>query len=61
MTIAELRASENSEVHIVVAMRGLGTAAGGPDVLPAYRIRGRVHRWSWNLSVDPQGRPRPKS
>ena len=48
-TVAELEASDTVEVHVDAAQRGLGTAACGPDVLPAYVVGPGVHRWTWSL------------
>jgi len=39
------------ELHLDAAMRGLGTASCGPDVLPAYRIPVGRHRWAWTIAV----------
>ncbi len=39
------------EVHLDAAMRGLGTASCGPDVLPAYRVGVGRHRWTWTIRV----------
>ncbi len=49
-TIADLRPGPTVEVHIDAAVRGLGTAACGPDTLPAYRVGSGVHEWSWRLA-----------
>jgi beta-galactosidase len=48
-TLAELNISEHTEIHIDSAVRGLGTAACGPDTLPSYRVKQRIHRWVWTL------------
>lgn len=37
-TLAELTPNETTEIHIDAAMRGLGTAACGPDALPQFLI-----------------------
>ena len=37
------------DVHIDVAMRGLGTGACGPDTLPAYRVGPGRYRWGWRI------------
>ncbi|MEM7329288.1 MAG: glycoside hydrolase family 2 TIM barrel-domain containing protein [Pseudomonadota bacterium] len=46
-TLAELRARPTSEMHIDVAMRGLGTAACGPDALPQFRVGPGTYKFSW--------------
>ena len=46
-TLADLNVRKGTEVHIDVAMRGLGTDACGPDALPAYRVPAGTHRFSW--------------
>ena len=48
-TIADLRAGPPVEVHVDEAVRGLGTAACGPDTLPAYRVGPGTHEWGWHL------------
>jgi beta-galactosidase len=48
-TLADLITSDTIEVHIDVGMRGVGTGACGPDVLPAYRLQPGVYRFSWQL------------
>ena len=48
-TIAELSEGETTEVHVDMAMRGLGTGACGPDTRPDYLVRPGVHTWSWSL------------
>lgn len=48
-TLAELRAGDSIEVHIDAAMRGLGTAACGPDALPQYRVGPGTYQFSWEL------------
>jgi beta-galactosidase len=50
-TLADLVRRESIEVHIDAAMRGLGTGACGPDVLPAYRINSASYRFSWTLTA----------
>jgi len=49
-TIAELQPGPTVEVHIDEAVRGLGTAACGPDTLAPYRVGAGVHEWSWGLA-----------
>jgi beta-galactosidase len=48
-TLADLVRHDKVEVHIDVAMRGVGTGACGPDALPAYRVRPGAYRFSWVL------------
>ncbi len=50
-TLADLVCQESIEVHIDVAVRGLGTGACGPDVLPAHRINPGSYRFGWTLTV----------
>ncbi len=50
-TLADLVRRDSIEVHIDVAMRGLGTGACGPDVLPRYQIMPAHHRFSWILTA----------
>ena len=49
-TLADLRQTATSEVHIDVAMRGVGTGACGPDVLAEYLVSGGTYQWKWALS-----------
>ncbi len=48
-TLADLVTRDTLEVHIDAAMRGLGTGACGPDVLPQYKVRSGVHAFGWRL------------
>jgi beta-galactosidase len=48
-TLADLVRQETIEVHIDAAMRGMGTGACGPDVLPAYRVGPGTYRFRWIL------------
>lgn len=48
-TMAELPMHDNTEVHIDVAMRGLGTGACGPDVLPPYMVGSGRYQFSWMI------------
>ncbi len=48
-TLADLVRRDRTEVHIDAAMRGLGTAACGPDALPPYRIKPGTYNFSWLL------------
>ena len=50
-TLAELSPSETTEVHIDAAMRGLGTAACGPDVLPEYLVGPGMYRFQWIIEA----------
>ncbi|MBT5139523.1 MAG: DUF4981 domain-containing protein, partial [Acidimicrobiaceae bacterium] len=50
-TLAELRSSEQIEVHIDAAMRGIGTAACGPDTADEYIIGPGRHRLTWTLEI----------
>jgi beta-galactosidase len=45
----ELRAREETIVHVDLAQRGLGTGSCGPDTLPKYRLTAGTHRWRWSL------------
>ncbi len=47
-TLAELRADGGIEVHIDAAVRGLGTAACGPDTTEV--VGGGTYRWDWLFS-----------
>ncbi len=49
-TLAGLDPSTTTEVHIDTAVRGLGTAACGPDVLERFVVRPGRHRFGWTLS-----------
>jgi len=49
-TIAELQPGPTVEVHIDEAVRGLGTAACGPDTLADYRVGSGTHEWDWGLA-----------
>jgi beta-galactosidase len=51
MTLADLKRRETVEVHIDAAMRGMGTGACGPDVLPQYKSGAGTYRFSWILSA----------
>lgn len=48
-TLAELATAEATEVHIDTAVRGLGTAACGPDTLKPYRVGPGTYRFQWTL------------
>jgi beta-galactosidase len=47
----QLRRRDEVYVHVDAAMRGIGTAACGPDTLPRYRVGGGRHRWTWTLRL----------
>ena len=44
-----LVAEDDTEVHIDVAHRGLGSAACGPDTDPAFTFGAGTYRWTWYL------------
>lgn len=48
-TLAELSARATTEVHIDVGMRGLGTAACGPDALPKYLLGPGTYQFTWMI------------
>ncbi|MCR9269469.1 MAG: DUF4981 domain-containing protein [Hyphomonadaceae bacterium] len=50
-TIAELTSRDTTEVHIDVGMRGLGTAACGPDTLTDYRLGPGTYNFRWEISA----------
>lgn len=50
-TLAELQPAATTDVHIDVAMRGLGTAACGPDALPEYRVGSGTYTFRWMLQA----------
>ena len=50
-TLAELVARDTYEVRIDAAMRGLGTGACGPDVLPDYVVGAGSYKFTWLLKV----------
>lgn len=49
-TLAELKRGATTEVHIDAAVRGLGTAACGPDALAPYLVRPGTYQFRWELS-----------
>lgn len=51
VTTPQLTHRADIEVHIDVAMRGLGTGACGPDALPEFQIAAGPHRFTWLLRV----------
>jgi beta-galactosidase len=50
-TLAELSPRARTEVHIDVGMRGLGTAACGPDALSPYLLGPGTYQFRWQMSV----------
>ncbi|NQY98489.1 MAG: DUF4981 domain-containing protein [Henriciella sp.] len=50
-TLAELQTRGTTEVHIDVAVRGLGTAACGPDTLPPYRVGPGTYQFRWEIKA----------
>jgi beta-galactosidase len=50
-TLAELRMRGGTEVHIDAAVRGLGTAACGPDTLPPFRVGPGAYHFRWQLEA----------
>ena len=50
-TLSDLVTRKTIEVHIDAAMRGLGTGACGPDVLPDYVVGPGIYRFSWELRI----------
>ncbi len=50
-TLADLVRRDDIEVHIDIAMRGIGTGACGPDALPEYRVGPGEYKFSWLLSA----------
>ena len=51
-TLAGLDPSPTTEVHIDTAVRGLGTAACGPDVLDRFVVRPGRYRFTWTLGAS---------
>jgi len=48
---SELPSRTGAELHVDVAVRGVGTGACGPDTRPAYRVGPGTYRWTWWLGV----------
>jgi beta-galactosidase len=48
-TLAELPKPGTTEVHIDIAMRGLGTAACGPDALEPYLLGPGEYQFTWTM------------
>lgn len=55
-TLAELSAQPTTEIHIDVGMRGLGTAACGPDALPEYLLGPGTYQFTWMIHGIRAGR-----
>lgn len=53
-TLAALVQAGTTEVHIDAAVRGLGTAACGPDTLKSYRVGPGTYRFQWTLQALPR-------
>ncbi|MEL7283016.1 MAG: glycoside hydrolase family 2 TIM barrel-domain containing protein [Pseudomonadota bacterium] len=51
-TLAELTPNETTEIHIDAAMRGLGTAACGPDALPQFLIGPGTYVFRWIVQAS---------
>ena len=51
-TLAEVESSRNIEVHVDAQIRGVGTAACGPDVLDRYIVGSGVHELSYRIGED---------
>ncbi len=51
---AALPTRDEIEVHLDVAVRGIGTASCGPDALPRYRIAPGRYRWRWWMILNLQ-------
>ncbi len=50
MVLSELDRVDHVELHIDVAMRGLGTAACGPDTAEEHRVGPGTHRFRWRVT-----------
>jgi beta-galactosidase len=50
---SDLPRRPGAELHIDVAVRGVGTGACGPDTRPAHRVEAGTYRWTWWLTLDP--------
>lgn len=49
---SELSTRTDAELHVDLAVRGVGTGACGPDTRPAHRIGPGTYRWTWWLTAD---------
>jgi beta-galactosidase len=56
-TLAQLERSATTELHVDAAVRGLGTAACGPDALPEYRVGAGVYLIDWRFRAGIDLRP----
>ncbi len=56
---ADLVRRETTELHVDVAVRGVGTGSCGPDTLPSYRVAPGRYRWRWWLTIDRERQPSP--
>jgi beta-galactosidase len=55
-TSAAVTPSEDIEVHVDAAIRGLGTGACGPDTLAPYLVKGGTWRFTWWITPTPRRR-----
>ena len=51
-TIADVEQSATIEVHVDAGVRGLGTAACGPDCLPEYRLGSGTYQWTTTFQAE---------
>ena len=58
---SQLRRRDTTELHLDVAVRGVGTGSCGPDTRPEYRVRPGTYRWRWWLVVDTSDTTSPAS
>lgn len=49
---SDLPRRSTTELHLDVAVRGIGTGSCGPDTLPEYRVGPGTYRWRWWLLVE---------
>ncbi len=47
--LSELERADHVEVHLDAAMRGIGTAACGPDTAERHLVRGGTYRFAWRI------------
>jgi beta-galactosidase len=52
---SDLRRRDTTEMHLDVAVRGVGTGSCGPDTRPKYLVGPGTYRWRWWLVVDEPG------
>jgi beta-galactosidase len=55
---SDLPSRPGAELHVDVAVRGVGTGACGPDTRPAHRVGPGTYRWTWWLCA-PEGGSTP--